>query len=148
MVGVSAAVASALTMALRNENAASPPPPAPALSTPGPQFSAADAAAAKQTLCHIVDLSVGQKSEGGFRVQGNLNVPVTLKAVNSVSAVQNALVPALPPDVAAAARRYISTTLDVTTAAMGTVPASEVNRLTDISNDAMYALVDTCGLPR
>ncbi len=115
---------------------------------PAPQFSAAAAVAAKQNLCHIVDLSVGQKSEGGFRVQGNLNVPVTLKAVNSVLAVQNALVPAVPPDVAVAARRYISTTLDVTTAAMGTVPASEINRLTDISNDAMYALVDACGLPR
>lgn len=147
-MGLSAAVASALTMALRDENAAGPLAPAPVSVAPAPQFSAADAASAKQNLCHIVDLSVGQKSEGGFRVQGNLNVPVALKAVNSVSAVQNALVPALPPDVAAAARRYISTTLDVTTAAMGTVPASEVNRLTDISNDAMYALVDTCGLPR
>lgn len=148
VVGLSAGVASALTMAMNKENAASPPVPPPSSSTPAPQVSAADAASAKQNLCHIVDLSVGQKSEGGFRVQGNLNVPVILKAVNSVSAVQNALVPALPTDVAAAARRYISTTLDVTTAAMGTVPASEVNRLTDISNDAMYALVDTCGLPR
>jgi hypothetical protein len=113
-----------------------------------PQFTPEEIAAAKQNLCHIVDLSVGQKSEGGFRVQGNLNVPVTLKAVNSALAVQTALIPAVPAEVASAARKYISTTLDVTTAAMGNVPAPEVNRLTDISNEAMSVLVDACGLPR
>ncbi len=153
VVVLSAAVGSTVTfLSTRNANAGAPghssATPAPALAPPQPQTSPEEAAAAKQNLCHIVDLSLGQKSEGGFRVQGNLNVPVTLKAINSVSAVQNALVPAVPPDVAAAARKYVSTTLDVTTAAMGNVPAPEVNRLTDISNDAMYALADACGLPR
>ena len=44
---------------------------------------------------------------------------MVLRAMNSASAVQNALVPAVPPDVASAARKYISATLDTTTAAMG-----------------------------
>ena len=64
----------------------------------------------------------GQEGQGGFRVEGNLNVPMVLRAVNSAAAVQNALVPAVPPDVASAARKYISATLDVTTAAMGNTP--------------------------
>ena len=59
--------------------------------------------------------------------------------MNSASTVQNALVPAVPPDVSAAARKYISATLDLTTAAMGNTPTSEVNRLTDVRNDATSA---------
>jgi hypothetical protein len=73
---------------------------------------------------------------------------VTLRAVNSATAVQNALAPAVPPDVASAARKYISTTLDTTTAVMGNPPASEVNRLTDLRNDATDSLLYVCGLPR
>jgi hypothetical protein len=71
-----------------------------------------------------------------------------LRAINSASAVQNALVPAVPPNVAAAAQKYISTTLDVTTAAMGNTSTSEVNRLTDADTAAINGLVDSCGLPR
>lgn len=150
-VVISAATGSIVTFAAMHNGTGSSQQSSSAVPTPtpaAPQYSAADMATAKQNLCHIVDLSTGQKIEGGFRVEGNLNVPVTLKALNSASAVQNALVPAVPADVAAAARKYISTTLDVTTAAMGPVPATEINRLTDVSNEAMYALVDACGLPR
>ena len=75
-------------------------------------------------------------------------MPMLLRALNSASAVQNALVPAVPPDVAAAARKYINSTLDVTTAAMGNTSTSEVNRLTDVDADAINGLVDACGLPR
>ncbi|EFG78704.1 hypothetical protein HMPREF0591_1330 [Mycobacterium parascrofulaceum ATCC BAA-614] len=71
-----------------------------------------------------------------------------LRTVNSALAVQTALVPALPADVASAARNYIQTTLEATTAAMGNTPTPEVNRLNDISNDAINALVGVCGLPR
>lgn len=153
VVVLSAAVGSTVTLlSTHTDNARSvgqsSAAPGPSLAPPSSQASAEEASSAKQNLCHIVDLSVGQKSEGGFREQGNLNVTVALKAINSVLAVQNALVPAVPPSLAAVARKYVSTTLDVTTAAMGAVPASEVNRLTDISNQAMYALVDACGLPR
>lgn len=81
-------------------------------------------------------------------MQGNLNVPMVLRTLNSATAAQNALVPAVPTDVASAARKYVITTLDTTTAVMGNTPASEGNRLTDARNDAINGLLDACGLPR
>ena len=153
-VGVAAGVGSTVTyVAMRNDRAASTPS-SPQSASPSshlatPQFSTTQADAAKQHLCQVFDTSVrGQQGQGGFRVEGNLNVPLTLRAVNSAAAVQNALAPAVPPDVATAAHKYISTTLDLTTAAMGNTPTPEVNRLTDLSTDAIYGLIDACGLPR
>ncbi len=153
VVGLSAAVASVLTMALQREPAAPLAGPSSTASsasaTPAPQQSSADTASAKQNLCQVFDVSVrGQEGQGGLRVQGNLNMPVVVRALNSASAVQNALVPAVPPDVASAARKYVTATLDQTTAAMGNTPTSEGNRLTDVRNDAIGALLDVCGLPR
>jgi hypothetical protein len=153
-VGVAAGVGSTVTyVALRNDRAASTPSSlrsaSPSSAPATPQFSPAQLDAAKQHLCQVFDVSVrGQEGQGGFRVEGNLNVPLTLRAVNSATAVQNALVPAVPVDVATPARKYISTTMDVTTAAMGNTPTPEVNRLTDLEGDAIYALIDACGLPR
>jgi hypothetical protein len=153
-VVVSAAVGSTVTyLATHGDNPAPAPtqPSAAAPSAPAvPQVSPGDAAAAKQNLCQVFDVSVrGQEGQGGVRVAGGgINTPLVLRAMNSASTVQNALVPAVPPDVSAAARKYISATLDQTTAAMGNTPTSEVNRLTDVRNDATFALVDACGLPR
>ena len=156
-VVLSAAVGSTVTyLATRGDNGApsaaepSAATPAPTSAPAAPQVSPADAAAAKQNLCQVFDVSVrGQEGQGGVRVAGGgVNTPLVLRAMNSASAVQNALVPAVPPDVATAARKYISTTLDQTTAAMGNTPTSEVNRLTDVRNNAIFALVDACGLPR
>ena len=153
--GVAAAVGSTVSyLAVRSDHAASPPAspqnvsPSPPPVTP--QFSLGEAAAAKQNLCHVFDVSVrGQEGQGGLRVQGAVNVPVVLRALNSASAVQNALEnPAVPGDVASAARKYVSATLNETTAAMGNTPTSEGNRLTDARTDAIYALLDACGLPR
>lgn len=81
-------------------------------------------------------------------MQGNLNLPVALRALNSASAVQNALVPSVPPETVTAARKYIGATLDQTTAAMGNTLTPDVNRLTDVRNDAINGLLDACGLPR
>jgi hypothetical protein len=151
---VAAGVGSTVTyVALRNDRAASTPPShqtaSPSSSPATPQFSPAEVDAAKQNLCQVFDLSVrGQGGQGGLRVEGNLNVPMVLRTLNSATAVQNSLVPAVPPDVASAARKYIGATLNETTAVMGSIPASEGNRLTDAANDAMYALLDVCGLPR
>jgi hypothetical protein len=153
-LGVAAGVGSTVTyVALRNDRAASTPPSqqiaSPSSSPATPQFSSAEVAAAKQHLCQVFDLSVrGQGGQGGLRVEGNLNVPMVLRTLNSATAVQNSLVPAVPPDVASAARKYIGATLNETTAVMGSIPASEGNRLTDAANDAMDALLDVCGLPR
>jgi hypothetical protein len=153
VVVVSAGVGSGVTyLAMRgdhNSPTAQPSGTAPAPAAPGSQVSPADAAAAKDHVCQVFDVSVrGQQGKGGFRVEGNPNVPLLLRALNSASTVQNALGPAVPPEVAAAARRYISSTLDVTTAAMGNTSTPEVNRLTDVDADAINGLVDACGLPR
>ena len=154
-VGVAAAVGSAVTYLITGGYASTPPTPqavtvSPSPAPPTPQFSSTDVAGAKENLCHVFDVSVrGQEGQGGVRVGGGgVNTPMVLRALNSASAVQNALVSAVPPDVASAARKYIDTTLDQTTAAMGNTPTSEVNRLTDVRNDAINALVDVCGLPR
>jgi cell wall-associated NlpC family hydrolase len=152
-VGLAAAVGSTVTyLALRNDHAAAAPSShqtaSPSSAPATPRFSPAQADTAKQHLCHVFDVSVrGDGGKGGFRVEGNLNVPLTLRAMNSMAAVQNALAPAVPPNVASAARKYIGSTYDVTTAAMGDTPTPELNRLTDVSNDAINTLADACGLP-
>lgn len=147
-VVLSAAVGSVVTYAMvRNSAPVSPPSVSP--TTTAPHFSVAEVEAAKQNLCQTFDVSVrGQEGQGGLRVEGSLNVSIILRTVNSAAAVQNALVPATPPDVAAAAKKYVSATWEQTTAAMGNTPTSEVNRLTDVRNDAIVALLDVCGLPR
>ena len=115
---------------------------------PPPQFSQADVAAAKRRICGVFDDStIGQAGEGGFRTDaGAVNMPLVMRVVNSVVAVENALAPATPPGVLAAARKYIDTNLDVTTAALGTSPTDELNRLGDTASDATYAFADVCGL--
>jgi hypothetical protein len=124
---------------------ASAPSPAP---TAQPQYSAADQAAAKQQVCQAFEVSArGEQGQGGVRSNGQVNLPLVLRTVNSVVAVQNALSPATPPDVAAAAKKYMQTSLDLTSAAMGNTPIDEVNRLNDIGNTATYAFADVCGLP-
>lgn len=152
---VSAVITATVTFLTMRSNAAghsdTQPSSAPtaAAAPPPPAASSADAAAAKAHLCQVFDTSVrGQEGQGGLRVDGNLNLPVILRAVNSASAVQSALAPAVPPDIAAAAHKYVSATLDQTTAAMGNTPTAEVNRLTDARNDAINSVLDVCGLPR
>lgn len=148
--GVSAAITYITLNSTRSSSISAPQSAAsPSSSTTTPRFSAGEIADAKSNLCHVFDVSVrGQQGTGGFRVEGNPNVPLLLRALNSTSAVQNALVPAVPTNVAEAARNYIRSTLDVTTAAMGNTPISEVNRLTDVDAEAINALVDVCGLER
>ena len=90
---------------------------------------------------------MGQQGQGGVRVNGEANLPLMLRSLNSVVAVQNALTPATPPEVAGAARNYVDAALQLTTAATGTTPLDEVNRLNHTANDATYAFADVCGLP-
>jgi hypothetical protein len=148
LIAVIAATA-AITFAIaRNTNAPSATPPNASQTPATPQPSSADQAAAKQQLCHVFDVSVrGKEGQGGVIVDGNLNVPLVLRKVNSVLAVQNALTPAAPPEVAAAAKKYIDTSMDLTTAAMSNAAIDELTRLTKSGNDATYAFADECGLP-
>jgi hypothetical protein len=144
---VIAATAAVTYAVARNTNATNAT--APTESQTPSQFSASDQAAAKQQVCHVFDVSArGQRGQGGVRVNGEVNVQLVLRTVNSVVAVQNALTPAVPKDVREAARKYIDTSLALTTAATGNTPADELNRLTDESNDATYTFADACGLQR
>ena len=143
------AATAAITYAVaRNTNApnATPPPAAP--TAQAPQFSTAEQNAAKQQLCQVFDISTqGQQGQGGVRINGEANLPLMLRSLNSAVAVQNALMPATPGDVAEAARNYVDARLQLTTAATGTTDIQEVNRLNGAANEATYALADVCGLP-
>jgi hypothetical protein len=113
-----------------------------------PGFSAAQISAAQTALCHTFDVSVrGENNQGGLRDQGQLNIPLMLRSLNSAVAVDNAIGPATPPNIANAARAYVQATLDATTAAAGSTSADEGNRLNDIANQRIDQLADACGLP-
>lgn len=150
VVGLAAGVASSVTYLATQGDRGALPSTAPAPSAPpAPQSTATEAVAAKKNLCQVFDLSVrGQTGQGGLRMEGQLNVSAVLRSLNSASAVQNALIPSVPDEIATAAKKYVSITLDQTTAAMGNSPTSEVNRLTDSRNEAQNVLLDACGLPR
>ena len=111
--------------------------------------SDSDAAAARQRVCDVFDTATkNQMSTGAIYVDGELNVPVALRSINSAVALENALSPAVPADVAATARTYITRTLDWTTAATAGEPVERRNQLTTARNDAWYELADLCGIPR
>ncbi len=145
---VAVAATAAITYAITRNSANAEPPPAPPAATPSePQFTAAEQNAAKSKLCGVFDATArGQRGQGGVLVNGEVNVPLVLRTVNSVVAVQNTLTPALPDELSRAAHGYIDSSLDLTAAATGTGSVDEVNRLTSESNDATYALADACGL--
>ena len=108
-----------------------------------------DATAARQQVCEVFDaVTKNQLGMGTIYIDGELNVPVVLRSINSAVALENALSPAVPADVADATRTYITRTLDLTTAATAGDPVSRRNQLTTASNDAWYELADLCGIPR
>lgn len=111
--------------------------------------SDSDAAAARQRVCEVFDTATkNQMSTGTIYIDGELNMPVVLRSINSAVALENALSPAVPADVAAATRTYITRTLDQTTAATAGEPVETRNQLTTARNDAWYELADLCGIPR
>lgn len=127
---------------------ASPASPGPA-PVSSPTSSQAEQAAAKDKLCHVFEVSVrGQEGQGGVVVNGGPNIPIILRTVNSVVAVQNTDTAAVPESLKAAVQKYVETSMDLTTAALGDTPIDELRRLTEVNNDATYALADECGVPR
>ena len=103
----------------------------------------------KNRLCQIFDAGTkGQTGRGGVRVDGALNIPVVVRMINSASAVQNALTPAVPADVAEAAHAYVDRVFDLTTAATGDASGETLVDLTSAANKAIDSLLDSCGLPR
>lgn len=153
---VAIAATAAITYALSHSSDSPPTPSAePALtgpsasSAPTPTYSQAEQAAAKAKLCHVFEVSVrGKEAQGGVVVNGDLNVPLVLRKVNSVVAVQNALTPAIPESLKSAVEKYVDTSMDLTTSALGDTPIDELRRLTEVGNEATYALADECGVSR
>ena len=106
-------------------------------------------AAAKKRVCELFDAGTrGQAGKGGVRVEGQLNIPVVLRMVNSASAVQSALTPDVPADVDQAAREYVARTFDLTTEATGEGNIETLSRLNDEAIKAIDSLVAVCSLPR
>lgn len=141
------AATAAITYALSNRDG-SQVSSTPSSLAPVKTYSEAEQSAAKDKVCRAFDSSVrGIEGSGGVVVDGNLNVPVVLRKVNSVVAVQNSISPATPDEVTIAAKDYIQTATDLSSAAFGQAPTDEVARLTDAGNGATLRFADVCGLP-
>lgn len=112
-----------------------------------PGVSEADAAAAKEKVCHAIDAGErGAPGQGGIVANGELNVPFVLRKMNTIVAVQNSLSSAVPTDVSDAAKKYVATATDLTTAALAHAPGDQLAQLNNTGNDALYAALDTCGI--
>ena len=120
----------------------------PSTAPASPGVSAADAAAAKEKVCHAID--AGQRGigdMGGIVTNGDLNIPVVLRKMNTIMAVNDSLSPAVPADVSDAAKQYAATATDLTTAALAHAPVDQLVELAKTGNSAVDALYDACGLP-
>jgi hypothetical protein len=148
---VAIAATAAITYAIARGKApvAQPTAPQPVPAAPVvPQFTAADQSAANSRLCSTFDTATkGTQGQGGIIQNGTLNMPLALRTVNGAVAVQNALTPAVSPNLAKATHDFVGRALDLSTAALANASVDEVNRLNDISNTAVFALADACGLP-
>lgn len=148
---IAIAATAAITYAIARSNlpAAQPAAPQPTSAAPStPQFTAAERSAADSRLCSTFDNATkGTQGQGAIIQDGVLNIPVALRTVNKAVAVQNTLTPAVSPDLAKAAQTFVDRSLDMSTAALADVSVDEVNRLKDVSNSAVFALADACGLP-
>jgi|GEM_PF-1078899 len=144
-LAATAALTAAITHALTNSSGQPVTPATPAVET-----TSTDKTAAKERLCGVFDIATrDQNTMGGFLVNNEPNMPVVLRALNRSVALENALSePAVPADLAAVTRTYITRSLDLTTAATGGEPVDRINELTIASNDAWRDLAGLCGLPR
>ncbi|CAN1556626.1 hypothetical protein MCEMAEM6B_02462 [Mycobacteriaceae bacterium] len=145
-VGLAAALAATIALSATATYTLTRPAPREEATVP---VSDPDATAARQQVCEVFETATkNQMSTGTIYIDGELNVPVVLRSINSAVALENALSPDVPADVAAATRTYITRTLDQTTAATAGEPVETRNQLTTARNDAWYELADLCGIPR
>lgn len=110
---VAVAATAAITYALTNHNSSN------VTTTPSSAtYSDAEQTSAKDKVCQAFDTNQrGSAGQGGFIDRGELNVPVVLRAVNSAVSVRNALTSAASSELTSAVEDYVSTTLDLTSAA-------------------------------
>ena len=110
---------------------------------------AADQAAAKKRVCDAVQVAT-RGGTGDLRLPDNqVNVPVIVRILTGIGAVQNALTPAVPPDVAKAAQDYVGSALDTANAFNSEDKSTyeELKNLNETSNAKLYAFLDVCGIP-
>jgi hypothetical protein len=84
----------------------------------------------------------------GVFINGELNVANVLRALNGAVALENALSPAVPADLAAATRTYITQSLDLTTAATAGETIERLTELTIAGNETAVEIADLCEIPR
>lgn len=153
IVGVVAGLAAVIaTTATITWKVARQPPAAPDSTVGAPAIVAAapeQQSAAKKRLCELFDAgTIGQAGKGGVIKEGQLNLPMVLRMVNTGAAVNSALVPEVPSDVAGAAREYVARVFALTTEALGRGDVAIGSQLNTSANNAIDALLDACGLPR
>jgi hypothetical protein len=142
------AITAVITSAIVKTSPTAPRPDAAPAVPAAPRYSAAEQDSAKQNVCQAFDAGErGSAGQGGVVVDGQLNVPIVLRKLNTIVVVQNSLSPATPTDVSDAAKKYLATATALTTAALANAPVDELIQLTKTGNAAMDALVDVCGLP-
>ncbi|CAN1556308.1 hypothetical protein MCEMAEM6B_02446 [Mycobacteriaceae bacterium] len=114
---------------------------------PSPVGLSADQTQAREHLCAVfVTATKNAKGKGGVMADGTLNVPVMLRVLNRAVALQDALSPAVPADLADATRTYITGTLDLTTAATAGEPVPVLEKLNTVSNGNRKVVSELCGL--
>lgn len=142
-IAATAAITYAIAHSTSDTSASAPAAPS------APTFTAAEQAAAKQSVCQTFDKSTaGQKAQGGVVVDGQPNVPVLLRKITGAVSIIQALVPATPDSVATPARQYVAANLSLMNASLGQGSLDEIKQLTAATNDATGTLADACGLPR
>lgn len=144
---IAVAATAAITYAIARPS--TPPAGNPTGSPAAPTFTAAQQADAKQAVCQAFDVSSrGMDTQGGVRTEGSPNLPLLVRMLSGTVSLQQALTAATPDDVAQLAHRVVSTNLDLVNAALGQASIGDVQVATNVSNDAVYALADACGLRR
>ena len=114
---------------------------------PSPVVLSTDQAQAREHLCAVFDTATkNQRGRGGVVDAGKLNVPVVLRIINRTVALQNALTPAVPADVATATRTYITRSLDLSNAATAGEPITVLKELTAAGNNGWETLAGLCGV--
>lgn len=142
-IAATAAITYAIAHSTSSTSALAPAAPS------DPTFTAAEQAAAKQSLCQTFDMSTsGQQAQGGVVIDGQPNVPVLLRKITGAVSIIQALVPATPENLATSARQYVAANLSLMNASLGQGSLDEIKKLTAATNDATGALADACGLPR
>lgn len=145
--GLAAALAATIALSATATYTLTRPAPREEATVP---VSDSDAAAATEQLCGVFRAATKNQSDkrSGVFINGELNVANVLRALNGAVALENALSPAVPADLAAATRTYITQSLDLTTAATAGETIERLTELTIAGNETAVEIADLCEIPR